>query len=96
MLKQIGIRELKNQTSELMRQVREEAAEYVITHHGQPFAILRPIRTADAETLQKQKSIEAWQNFLELGALLSESNPSARSPVEILTEMREEENQWLS
>lgn len=96
MLKQIGIRELKNQTSDVIRQVREEAAEYVITHHGQPVAILRPIRVAEAEALQKQKSIEAWQNLLELGALLSESNPSARSAVEILTEMREEENQWLS
>ncbi|MCP4360466.1 MAG: type II toxin-antitoxin system prevent-host-death family antitoxin [Chloroflexi bacterium] len=92
----IGVRELKNQTSNIVRQVREQAAEYVITLHGQPVAVLRPIRTEDLEDLQKQKSLEALQDLLELGVLLSESNPTAKSAVKILTEMREEESQWPS
>ncbi len=93
MSQQIGIRELKNQTSSIVRQVREQAAEYVITHHGQPVAILRPIRAEDTEKLQNQASLEAMQRLLELGELLTESNPSAESAVELLSEMREEENQ---
>ena len=96
MPQEIGVRELKNQTSSIVRQVREEAAEYVITHHGHPVAILRPIRAEDTEKLQKQKSLEAWHNLLELGTLLSESNPSAKSAVDVLSKIREEENQWPS
>ncbi|NHZ72338.1 MAG: type II toxin-antitoxin system prevent-host-death family antitoxin [Aquificales bacterium] len=96
MPQEIGVRELKNQTSSIVRQVREEAAEYVITHHGHPVAILRPIRAEDREKLQKQKSLESWQRLLELGDLLTKSNPSAESAVDILNEMREEESQWPS
>jgi prevent-host-death family protein len=94
MRQEIGIRELKNQTSSIVRQVREEAAEYIITHHGQPVAYLRPISKEDTEELEKQKAIESWQEMLEIGRLLHESNPEAISALAILEEMREEENQW--
>jgi len=94
MPQQIGIRELKNQTSSIVRQVREQAAEYVITHHGRPVAILRPIRAEEIEDLQNQESLAAMQRLVELGELLTKSSPSARSTVELLADMREEENQW--
>jgi prevent-host-death family protein len=96
MPRQIGIRELKNQTSDVLRQVREEAAEYVITCHGNPVALLRPLESADAERWQKQRARDSWQTLLELGTLLAESAPSARSPVEILAELRGEESEWPS
>jgi prevent-host-death family protein len=94
MPQEIGVRELKNQTSSIVRQVRESAAEYVITHHGRPVAILRPIQAEDTARLQQQKSLESWQRLLELGDLLTKSNPSAESAVDILNDMREEESQW--
>lgn len=40
---EIGIRQLKNETSEILRAVREDGAEYVITYRGQPVAVLRPL-----------------------------------------------------
>lgn len=94
MPQKIGVRELKNKTSSIVRRVREEAAEYVITLHGQPVAILRPIRAEDTEEMQKQKSLDSWHTLLELGASLSETNPQAESAVDLLAEMREEENEW--
>ncbi len=45
----VGIRELKARTSEVMRKLREEKAEYVITYRGKPCAILLPI---DEEALE--------------------------------------------
>ncbi len=39
----IGIRDLKNQTTEVLRTVREEHAEYVVTHYGKPVAMIVPI-----------------------------------------------------
>jgi len=45
----VGIRELKNRTSEILRAVREEGAEYIITYQGRPAAILLPIDEEDLE-----------------------------------------------
>jgi prevent-host-death family protein len=45
----VGVRELKNRTSEILRAVREEGAEYVITFQGKPAAILLPIAEEDVE-----------------------------------------------
>ena len=94
MPQEIGIRELKNQTSSIVRRVREEAAAYVITHHGRPVAILQPIQAEDIQALQKQKSLAVWQNLLALGDSLVASNASAQSAVDILSNMREEESRW--
>jgi prevent-host-death family protein len=40
---QIGIRQLKNETSEILRAVRDDKVEYVVTHHGRPVAVIRPV-----------------------------------------------------
>jgi prevent-host-death family protein len=96
MKQEIGIRELKNQASSIVRQVREESAEYIITHHGRPVAILRPIHKDDVEDLEKQKAVESWQKLLEIGSALAQSEPAARLAVSTLSQIREEENQWPS
>ena len=50
----IGVRELRQQASEVIRRVREEQAEFVITYQGRPVAILLPLDTerAEAEMVQ--------------------------------------------
>jgi len=45
----VGVRELKNRTSEILRAVREERAEYVVTYQGRPMAVLLPIDDEDLE-----------------------------------------------
>jgi len=45
----VGVRELKNRTSEILRTVREERAEYIITYQGRPSAILLPIDEEELE-----------------------------------------------
>lgn len=92
MAEKIGIRELRNQASSILRHVREEAAEYVITHHGQPVAILHPISAEDSENLRRQESLKVWRNLLETGALLAGSGVGGKSALETLSEMRDEEN----
>jgi prevent-host-death family protein len=39
----IGVRELKDQATGILRQVREHQARYVITYHGEPVAALIPL-----------------------------------------------------
>ncbi len=42
----IGVRELKEQATAVVRSVREEGAEYVITLRGEPVAVILPIKPA--------------------------------------------------
>jgi len=45
----VGVRELKAKTAEVIRRVREEKAEYVITYRGKPCGILLPINEEELE-----------------------------------------------
>ncbi len=45
----VGVRELKNRTSEILRAVREEGVEYVITYQGRPMAVILPVDDEEME-----------------------------------------------
>jgi prevent-host-death family protein len=45
----VGVRELKIHASEIVRRVRDERLEYVVTFHGRPVGLLIPI---DKETVE--------------------------------------------
>jgi prevent-host-death family protein len=45
----IGVRELRERTSEVIRRVREDHAEYVVTYQGRPVAVILPLDTDRAE-----------------------------------------------
>lgn len=45
----VGVRELQNRTSEIVRAVRERGAQYTVTHQGHPVGVLLPIDKARLE-----------------------------------------------
>ena len=47
--KKIGIRQLKNEASRIVNEVREEEAEYLVTNRGEPVAVLRPVTEAESK-----------------------------------------------
>lgn len=53
----IGIRELKNQTTEVLRTVREQHTEYIVTYRGQPVALLLPLSEEAKQNVQQQNLI---------------------------------------
>lgn len=88
MSRKAGIRELKNQTSRIVNEVREEMAEYVITSQGDPVAILRPFTEDDAKSIRRH---EAEQTLAEMQSLANEIGgawKSRRSGLELLDEDR--------
>lgn len=85
---EIGIRELKSQASEIVRAVREERAEYVITHRGKPVAMIVPfVETPEDKPLAPG---EWWAQLAEIGRLMAEETPAAGSALEQLFKDREE------
>jgi len=45
----IGIRELKNRATEILRAIEESGSSVVVTRHGKPRALILPIDSAEAE-----------------------------------------------
>jgi prevent-host-death family protein len=54
----VGIRELRDRASEILRQVREGKSKYIITYQGHPIALLVPV---DQEALEQHLHSEAQQ-----------------------------------
>ncbi|HLF73149.1 MAG TPA: type II toxin-antitoxin system prevent-host-death family antitoxin [Anaerolineales bacterium] len=91
----IGVRELREQATEVIRRVREDNAEYVITYQGRPVAILLPI-DEDAVTeaiirASKQAALVPWEAYERLAETLREVMPPGKHTQKTLDEIRGEE-----
>ncbi len=84
MSKKAGIRELKNQTSRIVNEVREEMAEYVITSQGQPVAMLRPFSDEDAASIRRREAESTLADMESLAAEIGKSWKSPKSALEHL------------
>lgn len=45
----VGVRELKTKTSEILRTLREEKREYIVTYKGKPCGMLIPLSEEEVE-----------------------------------------------
>jgi prevent-host-death family protein len=90
----IGIRELRENTSEVLRKVREEKAEYIITHLGKPVAVLLPVKAETVEEAMleagKQSALGGWEAYSRLIDSLRAEWPSGQDTQSLLDEIRED------
>ncbi len=88
----IGIRELREKTSEVIRRVREERAEYIITHQGRPVAILLPVSSEvieDAAVKAGKGAIaDAWGAYTRLAEALRRDWPERQDSRDALDAIR--------
>ena len=54
-MKTVGIKELKNRTTQILKEVRENQEEFIVTLNGDAVAALRPIPKADVEKARLEK-----------------------------------------
>jgi len=64
----VGVREFKQQTSELIRLVRETGSEIQITYHGQVVALLVPVKKTKPKNVSR-----AWTQLDILAAEIGAS-----------------------
>lgn len=88
MPKTIGVRELKNQTSRVIRAVREDLSEYVVTLRGEPVAVLRPLTEEEAQRLRESEIDAALQEMKALAQEVASAWMSDKSGVELVDEQR--------
>jgi prevent-host-death family protein len=80
----IGVRELRQQTSELIRLVQEEGRQIAITRRGKPVALLIPAERSPA----RQEEADEWLKLDHLAAEIEARWPEGVSAVEAVAEGR--------
>ncbi len=83
-MREIGIRELKTRASEILRDVRDHRAQYVITFRGRPVGVLQPIAEPEPGTSDRA----AWDDLFELSEEIGRGWSSPRTTGELLSDMR--------
>ena len=90
----VGVRELKNQATEIVRDVRTNRTEYVITYYGQPVAVLLPV---DEKWLSEEPGRAAaavipgddvWAELEAIRKEIGENWQSDKTAVELVSEQR--------
>jgi len=84
----IGVRELKNQTSRVIRAVREEMSEYVVTLRGEPVAVLRPLTEEELQRLRQTEIDATLEEMKALAQEVASAWTSEKSGVELVAEQR--------
>ena len=88
----IGVRELRQKTSEVIRKVREQGAEYVITYQGRPVAILLPLDAEQAEKgvveASKKAVLDNWARYELLAEELRRTSSADVSTQDLVDAVR--------
>ena len=79
----VGIRELKQNASEIIRRVREEGREIQVTYRGEVVALLIPVARSTP-----QEEGQAWAEIDHLAAEIGARWPAGVSAQEAVTESR--------
>lgn len=90
----VGIRELKAHASEIVRALREDKAHYIVTHQGQPVAVLSPIDEEQLDAMLVRAATAATDTELaaeleELSQEVTRRWKSKKSGVKLVSEMRD-------
>ena len=79
----VGVRELKQQASELIRQVREDGKEIQVTYRGEVVALVVPVKTPPSSVAKA-----AWDRLDVLAAEIGARWPEGVTSVEAVAEGR--------
>jgi prevent-host-death family protein len=96
----VGVRDFRNRATEILRDVRTNRAEYVLTYYGQPVAVLLPVdegglaeklgRTAEATVTGD----DVWAELEAIRKEIGETCESDKTAVELVSEQRRDPEPW--
>lgn len=97
-MRSVGIRELKAETSQVLRRVREEGETIQITYRGRPVALLLPLRTpfsrskeaSTVDAVRPDDWVTFWTNLDRVTAAIGAEWPEGVSAVDAVKEGRRE------
>lgn len=88
----VEVRDLKTHATEIIREVRERNARYVITYRRKPVALLMPLEGIDSEVadlmVTEESAESTWEELVRLGEEIGREWHSSQTSAELLSEMR--------
>lgn len=86
--REIGVRQLKNEAPRILSEVRENEAEYLVTRHGKPVAVISPVSDSDLSP-DHEDNVTAFLTILRKTAkLVSESSATISAPAIVSRQRR--------
>ena len=86
-MRTIGVRELKEHTSQVLRRVRQRGEEIEVTHHGRVIARLVPVRR---ERRRSRASTAIWSTLDQLAREIGTHWPKGYSATKAVGDERRE------
>ena len=86
-MREIGVRELKVKTSEIVRNVRQRRVSYIITYRGRPVGLLSPLENQRLSRAASNESA-AWDELTRLGQEIGRGWPAGASSADVLSKIR--------
>jgi len=83
-MRTVGVRELKERTSQVLRDLREGGEEIEVTHHGRVVARLVPVRRVPA----RRRTAAAWSTLDRVAREIGARWPKGRSAAAAVREGR--------
>jgi prevent-host-death family protein len=82
----IGLGDLRDHTSEVVRDVEANRTQYVITDRGEPVAVITPY--AKAHGVEAKTWEQYWQEFQSLSAEIGQAWQEPGSAAEVVSGLR--------
>lgn len=83
-MRSIGVRELKQRTSQVLRELRHDGEEIEVTHHGRVVARLVPVRSKPA----RRRTAAVWSTLDRVAREIGARWPKGRSAAAAVREGR--------
>jgi len=86
----VGVRDLKIRASEIVRRVRDQRVQYVITYRGRPVGLLTPLDEAalSPQPPGGEAASTTWETLMRLGEEIGQGWRSPLTSAELLSETR--------
>jgi len=85
-MQRVGIRELKAQTSSILRRVSEQGEAIEITHHGQTIARLVPVQSSQSDI---ERSLIALDEIERLATEIGAASQHDEQPLDAVAMVRD-------
>ena len=85
-MSEIGVREMKIHAAEIVRNVCEHRARYVVTYRGKPVGLLTPLESLAMASTSGEPDV--WAELVRLGKEIGEQWQSPQTSADALSEMR--------
>lgn len=90
LMPEAGVRKLKTHASEIVRNVRERRARYVVTYRGKPVAALAPLEAVPLpeRAPSGDQTHGGWDELVRLGKQVGKKWRSSLTSTELLASTR--------